>query len=376
MGMLKELQGNHPGIIDPALISFILNAINSSILVVDHKDRLVLFNSRARDLFGQDMLRIGSYILEKIFMPDDIEILLHNILVITRSKGEFEGEVMLRRSDGSTFIALMSTSAWPWEDGHAIVITLHDISRLKGIEKLLRDSERMAFLGGMLDDISHQIRNPVLAIGGFSRRLAKTSQERPEYLHAIQEEASRLENLLDVLTEFIRFPPQMPQHVSLESLPDSLEPVFQEIREKYGIGIEVDISRELSSEPAFVDIAAVRRAVLEILKNSAEEAAHCSHAVNVKVSFCNSDEQLMSCIIKVIDNGSGIRPPIFLKIFNPFFTTKTGHAGMGLTLARRIIQEAAGRLVIESEYGQGTTALIHLPRDRRREIRRKKLHLS
>ncbi len=374
-GILEELQNIDINSADSALISHILNAINSAILVVDHEDRLLIFNSRAEQLFGASMLKKNEKVLRELFMPEDREILLHNVLAITRSQGEFEGEVMLRREDGTAFIALMATSSWPWQQGQAIVITLHDITRLKGVERLLKESERMAFLGGMLDDISHQIRNPVLAIGGFSRRLAKTPQERPEYLNAITEEAARLENLLDSLTEFIRLPPQKPAHVPVERLLSELQPLIDKASEEYGIEIQNSGASGTFTEPVFVDIEAIGRAVWEIMKNSAEEAKTSDSDISITLDITESHLPMMSCQLRIRDTGPGIRPHFLPRIFNPFFTTKTGHTGMGLTLARRIVQEAAGSLRVESVFEKGTTALVHLPRDRRREIRRKKILL-
>ena len=370
--IMEEISGLDLENTHPALVSHILDAINSAILLMDHRDRLLLANSRSRKMLGQEVLKQGEKILEKIFMPEDREILLPNILKISRQQGEFEGEVMLRRSDSSTFIAMLATSAWPWKDGQAVVITIHDISRLKGIEKLLRNSERMAFLGGMLDDISHQIRNPVLAIGGFSRRLAATHQEKPQYLAAITEEASRLEELLNSLTEFIRLPPQTPKHVPLIEIVTTLEPVLWEIASEFDVGLDIHADRNLPEEPAFIDMDALQKAVQAVVTNSAEESLYNDN-LQIKVMLESCQRPAMCATLKISDNGQGIRPQLLPRIFNPFFTTKTGHTGMGLTLARRIMQEAQGMLEIHSTFGKGTTVSMHLPMDRRREIRRMKL---
>ena len=371
-GIMEELAGMDLDNTHPALVSHILDAINSAILIIDDHDRLILANSRAEQMLGKGVLKQGEKPLEKIFMPEDREILLYNVLKITRAQREFEGEVMLKRSDSSTFIALMATSAWPWKDGQAVVFTIHDISKLKGIEKLLRNSERMAFLGSMLDDISHQIRNPVLAIGGFSRRLAKTPQEKPEYLAAITEEASRLEELLNSLTDFIRLPPQTPRHVPLPEIIAGIKLVLSDLASEYGMELEFRPTAPLPDEPAFLDIDALLKAVQAVAQNCADETISTdSLRMTIRLEACQLPA--MCGVLRIIDNGQGIRPQLLSRIFNPFFTTKTGHTGMGLTLARRIIQEASGILKVESTFGQGTTATIYLPRDRRREIRRKRL---
>ncbi len=371
--IMEEFAGIDMESAHPALISHILDAINSAILVIDHQDSLLLFNSRAEIMFGAGMLERGKRVLKKIFMHDDKDILLPNILKISRQQGEFEGEVMLRRWDSSTFIALIATSAWPWKNGKAVVITIHDITRLKGIEKLLNNSERMAFLGSMLDDISHQIRNPVLAIGGFSRRLARTSQECPEYLEAITDEATRLERLLDSLTEFIHLPPQKPVHISIDQIIAALQPLLSRIADRPDINIDLNNNpgRHLL-EPAFIDMEALSRAVDAVLINCADESCN-GKPVSVNLTLMESGQPGMALTLIIQDTGQGIRPQLLSRIFDPFFTTKTGHPGMGLTLARRIIQEAHGIIGVDSDFGHGTEVKLHLPMDRRRKIRREKL---
>ncbi len=355
----------------PSLLSHILDAINSAILVVDHENRLILHNQRAANMFGDSVLKEGDRVLEKIFLPEDIEILLHNILKLSRENGEFEGEVMLRNREGSRFIALLATSAWAWESGMAIVITIHDITRLKGIERLLKDSERMAFLGSMLDDISHQIRNPVLAIGGFSRRLSRTNQQHPEYLAAIMEEAAKLEDLLDSLTRFIHLPAQKPSHISTEQLGKIVEQVTTSFDSQYHLIFNIN-SVSTTEHTIFADTLALGTALEAVIQNCADESSF-DEPLTVEIEITRCSLPYMACSVIIKDNGNGIRPKILPRIFDPFFTTKTGHAGMGLTLARRILQEGKGYLKVDSEFSKGTTVTLHLPQDRRREIRRKKL---
>ena len=74
------------------------------------------------------------------------------------------------------------------------------------------------------------------------------------------------------------------------------------------------------------------------------------------------------------DRGSGIKPSVLPNIFSPFFTTKTGHIGMGLTFAHRIMEEQIGDIAIESSVGKGTILTLYLSRDRRRDIRTKKIN--
>ena len=121
-----------------------------------------------------------------------------------------------------------------------------------------------------------------------------------------------------------------------------------------------------------MDMTALAKAVSAVIQNCADESL-CNEFLSVKLTIEECALTDTACIITIEDNGQGIRPLILPRIFNPFFSTKTGHAGMGLTLAQRIMQESGGRIKIDSEFGQGTVVTIHVPKCRRRKIRTQKL---
>ncbi len=85
------------------------------------------------------------------------------------------------------------------------------------------------------------------------------------------------------------------------------------------------------------------------------------------------DHGPLACAFCIKDRGSGIKPSVLPNVFSPFFTTKTGHIGMGLTFAHRIMEEQIGDIAIKSSVGEGTTLSLYLSKDRRREIRTKKI---
>jgi len=249
-----------------------------------------------------------------------------------------------------------------------VINTISDISRLKDIERQLKGSERMIYLGQMLDDISHQIRNPVLAIGGFARRLMTTCLEKPEYVKVIMEEARRLELLLDVLTRFIQLPKPRFALYKAQTIIDMIAELAQEICEQHGVTLKLSILYE-SREKVVTDVTLLKKAVEAVLTNSCEACLEDSEQAFVRICFEQAVEGPWSLKVCVKDNGQGIRPPLMERIFHPFFTTKTGHLGMGLTFTKRIMEEIGGRIQMESSLGKGTEVTLILPGDRRKTIR-------
>jgi PAS domain S-box-containing protein len=357
----------------PRLITHILEIINSAILVVDTLDRIVFANSKAVMMFKAERKELEDSPLAKIFMPEDREVLLSNILKITRSQGEFEGEAMLHRPDGSRFMGLLAASSWQWEQGVGVVITIHDITKLKNIEWELRRSERMVFLGRMLNDISHQIRNPVLTIGGFSRRLARTDLPKPEHIQAIMDESARLELLLNTLNEFIQLDrPKLEPH-SVKYLIENIEPHLMGLAEGHGAKWISKISSSLPKERVLADPNIFIMALEAVVINAFDAYEHEDTEKIIEFLVEPVDHGPRACAFCIKDRGSGIKPLVLPNVFSPFFTTKTGHIGMGLTFAHRIMEEQIGDIAIESSVGEGTTLSLYLSKDRRREIRTKKI---
>jgi PAS domain S-box-containing protein len=354
-------------------VEHLLEIINSAILLVDQHDRIVLANSKAARMFGMDLGKLKGNSITDLFMPDDRRIFAQNILKITRTEGEFEGEAMLLRGDGTSFIGLLATSSWPHKKGLGAVIIIHNITKLKGIERLLKKSERMAFLGRMLDDMSHQIRNPVLAIGGFARRIANMELPRQDYAEIILDESARLESLLGTLTEFINLPRPRPEPIPIRQILEGIEPRLKRLAEEHGATWVSRCPDHLLKDTAMADLRTFKQAMEAVVINACEayEDRDGEHLVELEVA--PTDREPWACVFTVRDKGSGIRPHILPHVFDPFFATKTGHIGMGLTFAKRILEEQAGDISINSSLDEETSVMLYLTRDRRRNLRVRKI---
>ena len=151
----------------PKVIGEILNIVHNAVFLLDAEDKILFANKNMEKMFKAEEKQLAGKPFKNLFMPDDREILAPNILKITKDRQEFECETMLYCLDGSSFLGLMYSAFVQWEGGGLIATTIHDITQMKAIERMLKHSEHEAFLGHMLNDISHQIRNPVLVIGGW-----------------------------------------------------------------------------------------------------------------------------------------------------------------------------------------------------------------
>jgi len=354
-----------------SLLESILSTINNAILIVGPDNRIVFANHKSAAMFrsGHPNQLIGQPIM-RLFMADDQQILAPNLLQLARSATEFEDEVMLLRFDDSRFIALISTSQFQNAGQQNAILSIHDISRLKGIEKTLRHTGWFASLGRMLDDINHQIRNPVTVIGGLAKRLAKQLGEDSRYAKAIQGEAERLENLLDSLSLFSAVPQPRVRPVPLDTITQAIGDTICPRAQAAGFSPQLLITEDLpASATASIDLDLLVQAISAVADNACE-ASTPGQDITFKIAPSGT---ALPYRISVIDHGCGINPADRAKVFAPFFSRKSYHHGMGLTLAQRIIQEQDAEIVLESTPSLGTSAHIFLIADRRRPIRTRML---
>jgi PAS domain S-box-containing protein len=254
---------------------------------------------------------------------------------------------------GGTFI----TSSSPIFDtaGEFIgtVNVVSDITELKTLKERLIKTERMAALGEVAAKVAHEIRNPLVSLGGFARRLQKKlDSDMKEYADIIAREVERLETILNEILSFVKETRIKKEIVDSNKLIDeAVSLVRSEIEEK-GINVVMELGNPIE---LYIDPNRIKEALLNILSNSV-------HAVNSNgMIFIKTYVQKDTCVIEIKDTGSGITDEDMPFIFDPFFTTKNAGTGLGLTITHRIIEEHGGTIDAESKVGKGSTFRVYLP---------------
>jgi signal transduction histidine kinase len=229
--------------------------------------------------------------------------------------------------------------------------------QLKTTQEQLLQSEWLAALGRLSQGVAHEVRNPVMVIGGFARRMRKQvddlSQEG-KTLDIILEETERLEHMVTAIEEFSRMRPPVLEELSLGDLfakvLNQFEPQFLAHR------IEVP-------PPGLEDNAAVLadgELMEQVLRNVIQNAVDAQPNGGMLEVGLTPEAQWVT--ITVRDHGVGIPPETLPTVFEPFVTSKTRGSGLGLTAVHRIVREHGGDVRIDSEPGLGTEVRIRLPR--------------
>ena len=171
----------------------------------------------------------------------------------------------------------------------------------------------------------------------------------------ICEEVERLENILSNVMDFTR--PAKPELVPC-FVPDFLRKIVRELGDemkRHRVLIDTDIGEDVPT--VSLDAEKVKQVILNLMRNSAD-AMPDGGAVRVSL---RAAEEGKGVEIGITDTGQGMTAKVLQKIFSPFFTTKPDGTGLGLALSRKIVEDHGGRLMAESEPGQGSTFRIILP---------------
>ncbi len=242
-----------------------------------------------------------------------------------------------------------------------------DITELHALRERLVNSERMAALGEMAARVAHEIRNPLISVGGFARRLEKKLDgDLHELAKIIVEEVSRLEHILKEILGFVRKPKVVINEIDLNELVDNTVNFIAPSLSEKGNTIVKDLAQ--SSIMLKVDSERIREALLNIITN----ANQATESGTITVRTRQIDEE---ALIEISDTGCGIKQELLRNIFTPFFTTAPHGTGLGLTITQQIIQDHKGRIDInvaptepeesdnrgDQSANQGTTFSIYLP---------------
>jgi len=243
----------------------------------------------------------------------------------------------------------------PFEFSELIArINVH-LQTQKGLEKKIK-TEKLVALSKMMDGFAHEVRNPLVVIGGFAKLLLKTiPPDNPchKYTDIIIKEVYRLERMIE---DVYRFKTTVINKTNMHSINNVVFEAISDAVKKYSkhsinlIFCPCDKDKEI-----LMDKEQFKIGLDNIIKN-AVEASHKGADVNIKTT--NVGNQFH---ISIEDKGTGIKEEQLGYVFDPFFTTKMEGAGLGLSIALKIFQEHGGNITIISTEGKGTEVIIEIP---------------
>ncbi len=235
---------------------------------------------------------------------------------------------------------------------------------LKETHLQLLHAERLATVGKMTAHVAHEIRNPLVTIGGFARSLLKKAHGNEEIQKSagiIAEEALRLEKILANVLSLTKLPKPIFQKADLNKILKDVCTLFADEVQRRRIRLNL----RLHELPLLnIDVGQINQAVHNLLRNSLQSFGENRSEHTAKdsvISIATSVESAQTVCLRVSDTGAGISQEVLDNMFDPFFTTKPEGTGLGLPITRQIISEHGGRIEVASVAGKGTTFFVYLP---------------
>ena len=230
-----------------------------------------------------------------------------------------------------------------------------------GVAKV-RDAEKRATLGEFARQVNHDVRNGLVPIRNVVSHLTEARGDGSgELAEAFDARAPTLTASLDYLGELADQYRAVAVHGARDR--SELRAVARAVVEAHrSLRTGVRFTTDLGGEPAWVEMDALslRRVVENIVSNAVTAVSGEGGEVRLSVRSNRTDGQRSCYRLSVIDDGPGVPPEARDRVFEPFFTTRTGGTGLGLAIARRLVRDVGGDIVLESDQGRGTRVDVTL----------------
>ncbi|NWG01968.1 MAG: GAF domain-containing protein [Syntrophaceae bacterium] len=235
---------------------------------------------------------------------------------------------------------------------------VHD--ELKETQNLLIQREKMVALGELSNSIAHEIKNPLVSIGGFARRLYRTIPDdtmEKQYTQTIMTEVARVEK---ILTDIFNYTHDESMAFKPCNLRNILEESLSLTQEKIAAG-KVELVKDFSEEiPQINGDSHQLRQVFSNLIHNAYQAMKGEGKLSLRLhSIAKNGTSYVE--VEIADTGGGIDPENLHNIFNPFYTTKDKSLGLGLPIVHKIITSHRGQIEVDNHPGKGVNFIITLP---------------
>ncbi len=353
-----------------------LDLVQVAFILTDAHSRIVYANRYTERLFGYSREETDGQRIRMLFLEEDLTYFLPNIIYLTLYKSGFEGEALLKQKNGERVFVHLYTSTFKEGEEVFISFSFHEIQRLKKLERERLEMERWASLGMMVEEIAHQVRNPVVSIGGYAQRLVKIFSPSPKgrsYLYQILQETKRLETLIQRVEEYVLIPKPTFRKEKIEEVVETALQKFSKEASEKGATVNLEVGALEGEGDFFIDKEMTVKALFYIFENSIEAATRATTGKKRKIVGASLFGNGGNVGVSISDNGEGIPKKNLDRIFEPFFSTRPDRVGLGLTFARRVVEEQGGSIRVESRLRRGTTVTLTFPKDRRRLLRQEQI---
>jgi two-component system sensor histidine kinase PilS (NtrC family) len=329
-----------------------IRSMTSGLVTLDLDGRVTSINEAGSEILGVARIRLIGEPLE-VHLPQ-----LALLLLEAGPQGTIRrAEITALRDDGA--VRNLGISAAPLADhtGGVIgrVIHFQDLTELRRMQLEVERAERLASIGRLAAGIAHEIRNPLASISGSIEMLKTTpgaDADSRQLMDIAVREVDRLNRLITDLLDYARPHKEERRRMDLgEHAAEIVRAFEQERREKITVAVDL---------PAGVVVEAAQGQLRQVLWNlirNAADAMATSGGGEIAIRLAIDGTR---AALAIRDQGPGIPRDRVDRIFEPFYSTKTGGTGLGLATVARIVTDHGGTIDVASEPGEGATFTVRL----------------
>jgi PAS domain S-box-containing protein len=350
-------------------IGTVLESMPESVVIVNTEAQIVDANSAATSLSGLKReqligMTVGDFARYMGDGEQDRNVVKFQKPIVSRAlAGEVvheERRVVKHPPTGTSVQLLVSANPIRSENGKILgaLMVARDVTELVNLQQRLADIDRHQAIGHVAAGIAHDFNNTLQTIGQAVAVLQmspdRTAEERKVFLDMIQTAVRRGAEVISRIRDYLRSGSNIAREVDTSSLlRDAIEltrPMWQSAR---GIDVKMELKPTANVRGNEADL---RRVFTNLIINSLQ-AMPGGGKLTVG---CEEQDRRIHAWVR--DSGQGIPPELWKKIFNPYFTTKPGGTGLGLSGAQKILLGVGGNISFESQPGKGTQFDIYLPK--------------
>jgi len=262
-------------------------------------------------------------------------------------------------------------AGWVIENSRLFTKLLETNRELLSTREQLVQSEKLAALGEISAEVTHEIKNPLVSIGGFARRLEnkisglsekyeteKELDKIADYSKIIRTEVNRMERLLTNILDYSKAGDLQRTPCDINELIEEAVYLFKSGFYLNNITVHFHLGKDIP--PLNLDKTQIKQVLINLFFNAMESMPSGGNlTIGTTPETYVGGQKVITLSIE--DSGGGISKDIYENIFNPFFTTKSSGTGLGLSISRKIIEMHGGTIRIENSIGKGVAVYLHLP---------------
>jgi two-component system, NtrC family, sensor histidine kinase PilS len=339
----------------------ILESIDSGVFTTDLEGRILSFNRKAEQLLGYAEAEVRGRSWTEVFAWSDYG--RAQLLVATLPR---RMEETGRRKDGTQLIVGMSLAPLHVHGAQTgMVGVFQDITPLRKMEEVVRRKQWLARIGEMSAGMAHEIRNPLAALSGSMQVLRKDLQPSNANRLLLDLALRETERLNGIVSDFLQYARPRPLNLKQCDVNELVDNTLRMLEQTPEYGKTIRFVRHLAPENVMtmLDSDQIRQVCWNLGLNACQAmpAGGTLMVSTQRVRGPVGGEEGEAVEIVFEDSGEGILREHLDKVFYPFFTTKEGGSGLGLSMVHRIMDEHRGSVYVDSVPAEGTCVRLILP---------------